>query len=480
MEDIEILRIASKYNPWWAGAEMPKSQLVGFKRSFYYTLEKELDRKEIAVVLGPRRVGKTVLMHQLIKHLIDGGTPSSNILYLSLDNVELRRGKAGINKILEVYYKLVLKKPMGSVESKVYVFLDEVQGVEDWHETLKNLWDFKHNIKFYASGSSTMALSKGAMESLLGRVNRYVVLTFKFSEILNYNKVQLELPMRTELRTAFKKSLSNGDPETLHQAFNDVLGRVVPLKESIEIFLNRYLIVGGYPEFLDSGDDYAEISKTILEKLKFTFYQDIIKFFKIRNAGVLDDLFSMIASSSGSRMNIKKTADDLYIERPTLKSYLEHFKEIFLITETEFYSRSRRNRSLKNRKVYVTDTGVRNASIGSLDGRILEDPRQLGSVVECFVLSHLMRLRFILEPSPSPKIFYWHNRREVDFVLELKGAILPIEVKYTNSISNDDLIGINDFIRTFKVPFGVVLSKDIFEIRRNILIIPVWLFSLMI
>ena len=479
MEEIEILSIISKYNPWWSGKEIPKSQTLDFRRNFFHVLTKEIDRKEITVVLGPRRVGKTVLMYQLIKQLIDNGVSPSNVFYFSVDNKELIRNKVGIDKIIETYYKLLLKKPMDSVDSTVYIFLDEIQDIEDWHDTLKNIWDLKYNIKFFVSGSSTTALAKGAMESLLGRVNRYTILSFKFSEILGYNKIELGYT-HMALRTAFATSLSKSDPKILFDAFNDILGKVVPLKDRIEILLNRYFIVGGYPEFLDSGNDYMMINRTIQEKLKFIFYQDIIRFFRVRNTGVLDDLFSMIASSSGTKMNINKTARDLNIQRPTLKSHLEHFKEIFLVAETEFFSRSRRNRALKNRKIYVLDTGIRNASIGNIDDRVLENSTELGKIAECFVFDHLIRLKFILEQSPTPKLFYWDNKKEVDFIFELKDALLPIEVKYTNVVSNEDLIGINDFIRTFKAPFGLVLSKDIFELRGNILIIPIWLFFLIV
>lgn len=478
MNEPDILTIISKYNPWWTGSEIPKLQLLNYKRRFFYTLTKEFETREITSILGPRRVGKTVLIHQLIKSLIDKGIPPVNILYISLDHSELRRDKIGIREVLETYYKLLLKKPLEISDEKVYVFLDEIQSVEDWHKILKNIWDLKYNIKFFVSGSSTMALSKGAMESLLGRIRPFTILPFKFSEVLEYNKIIDKLPS-SFLRDAFMRSILKGDPKILFEAFNEVLGSVIPVKEKIEILLNRYFIVGGYPEFLDI-DNYAQISQTIQEKLRFTFYQDIVRFFKVRNANILDDLFAMIAASSGTKTNIMKTSHDLDIQRPTLKSYIEHFRDIFLISQAEFFSKSRRHRSRKNKKIYVNDTGIRNASLGVLGETVLQDARELGSVVECFVFDHLKRLKFILEPSPDPKLFYWDNKKEVDFVFEFRKNILSIEVKYKNSISDDDTLGTNEFMKNFNATFGIILSKDTFELRRNILIIPIWLFILII
>ena len=112
MNEPEILRIITKYNPWWSGNEIPKSQLLDYKRRFFYTLTKEFQTREITSILGPRRVGRTVLIHQLIKQLIDGGVPPVNIIYISLDQNELRREKIGIIEILETYYKLMLKRPL--------------------------------------------------------------------------------------------------------------------------------------------------------------------------------------------------------------------------------------------------------------------------------------------------------------------------------------------------------------------------------
>ena len=481
MNDIEILRIISKYNPWWTGNKIPKAKTLDYRRRFFYTLMHEIDTNKIVAVLGPRRVGKTVLIYQVIEQLLRDKVSPENIIYVSLDDTELKRESIKINNILETYYRLILKKPFDESKETVYVFLDEIQGVEDWHKTLKNVWDLKYNIKFFVSGSSSMALSKGAMESLLGRINLYVILPFKFTEILEYKKI-LELK-RTEfiaLRKAFVNSLVKSEPKSLFNEFSNILGRVVPIKDKIVLALNNYFVIGGYPEFLESDNDYLAINQNIQEKIRFTFYQDIIKFYKLRNALVLDELFSMIASSSGSKTSINKTAQDLDIQRPTLKNYLQHLKDIFLISDTEFYSKSRRTRAHKNRKFYVIDTGIRNSSVGMLDDSILNDQKEIGSIVECFAFDCLMRLKFNLEPSPSPKLFHWNNRKEVDFVFELKKHIVPIEVKYSNSISKDDIAPIEEFMKEFKTNFGIILSKDVFELRGNILILPIWLFALMV
>ncbi|MBI3412671.1 MAG: ATP-binding protein [Candidatus Aenigmarchaeota archaeon] len=477
MEDIDVLKILSEYNPWWVTNEVPKEHLQEYHRRSFFTLQRELDDEKITAILGPRRVGKTVLLYQLIKYLLNQGVPSKNIFFLSMDQDKLKNERLGIKDVLETYFKLILKIPMGYSTSKTYVFLDEIQASDGWYNTLKNLWDLKYNLKFVVSGSSTMAISKGAMESLLGRVTQFIVLPFKFSEVLEHDGV-LDKSISFALRNAFSESISKGDPKVLYNLFSDTLSRVISDKDKIEINLDRYLMVGGYPEFLKETDD-NKISKITKEKLKFTFYQDIVRFYKLRNAEALDALFYMISSTVGTKFNISNTARDLDIERPTVKSYLKYLEDIFLISGVEFYSKSRRSRYRKNRKLYITDVGVRNSVLGKLGITVFDNPAEMGVIAECFAFDHLKRLKFILGLGVDPGIFYWKNSKEVDFILDIYGVVIPIEVKYQNSVSVKDT-GLPEFISKFDSSFGILLSKDTFDIAGKIIIIPMWLFFLMV
>jgi len=479
MNEQEALRILNKYNPWWAGKEIPKSKLGTFKRRDFFSIKKELLQKQITSILGPRRVGKTILLHQLIQDLLEQKVEPERILYLSVDEDELKRAETSLNDILEIYSKFIVKKPIDSLDKRHYVFLDEIQSVNRWSIVLKNWYDLGYNIKFVISGSSSMALSRGAMESLLGRLNRCVLLPLKFSEMLRYKKVFDTYDFR-DVRQSFINAIINNKHELLFAQFQDLFSKTVSIEDKIEILLNRYIVVGGYPELLEE-DDYARISQIMQEKIESTFYKDIALFFKIRNSKALDELFSNLAMSSSQKFNIANAAKDLDIERPTLKVYLEHFLDIFLISMSEFYSKSRRVRSRKAKKIYVNDPGIRNAAIGYLDDILIQDTKEVGQIVEGIVFDHLKRLKFILERGPEPEVFYWEsNKKEVNFVIEVKRKAIPIELKYQSEITGSDTLGLKEFIKEFNPPFGILITKNLLKAEGKILFIPLWLFLLMI
>ena len=133
-----------------------------------------------------------------------------------------------------------------------------------------------------------------------------------------------------------------------------------------QVELDRYLTLGGYPEFLNETD-YSFISHAIRDKIKLIFFKDIIRYFRVRNPTVFEDLFKILAKSSGDYFNLADTAHLLNIERPTLRNYLNYLTKAYLIKPSEFYSESRRKRIRKQDKIYVLDPGIRNAVVDFLD-----------------------------------------------------------------------------------------------------------------
>ena len=481
MEEIEILRILNKYNPWWSNKPIPLSKTSTFKRGDFYIINKELKRKEIVSVIGPRRVGKTILIHQTIQELLDSKTDPKRIFYLSVDEIELNKGGADLKDILNVYSSYIIKKPLDSLDETCYLFLDEIQELPDWEKILKNWYDFGYKLKFIISGSSSIWISKGTEESLLGRIKTSIMMPLKFSEVLRYKGILNEdyISLKNSLRSSLILAVEKNDANKFQEALKELIGTMTPKKETIEIELNRYLIVGGYPEFLEEKD-LNRIGETVRDKIKLIFFKDIIRYFKIRNPGVLEDTFKLLAKNSGNYFNIAKTASLLDIQRPTLKDYLKYLTKAYLIRSSEFCSQSRRKRIRKQDKVYVLDTGIRNGVIDYLDETLIKDIRELGVVVEGVLFDHLIRLKFNLEPSPEPDIFYWKDNKEIDFILTIKRKLIPIESKYRSKIPKETIDVIKDFIKEKNSPFGIIITKDEFGLEDNIFKIPLWLFLLII
>ena len=96
------------------------------------------------------------------------------------------------------------------------------------------------------------------------------------------------------------------------------------------------------------------------------------------------------------------------------------------------------------------------------------------------MFDHLIRLKYNIEPGPSPKIFYWKDKKEIDFVLVTKRKPIPIESKFRNKILKEVYDSIGSFIDENKSPFGLIITKNDFSIKNKIIQIPLWAFLLMV
>lgn len=481
MEELEILRILNRYNPWWNNKPIPESKTNPFKRGDFHIIKKKLNKEEIISVVGPRRVGKTILIHQLIQDLLDKGISPNRILYLSVDEVELDKGGAELKHIFETYSKYIIKKPLDELGETSYLFLDEVQEIQDWEKILKNWQDLKYKLKFIISGSSSIWITKGTEESLLGRIKTSVMMPLKFSEVLRYKGILPEdfFIIKEEVKSALVEAIQKKDKAIFTKSLERFVGSMISKKDSIEIELNRYIIVGGYPEFLDV-QDYNEIGEAIRDKIRLIFYKDIIRYFKIRNPSVLEDLFKLLAKQSGNHFNLAKTASLLDIQRPTLRDYIKYLTKAYLIKSSEFYSSSRKTRIRKQENIYVLDPGIRNGITDYIDETLLKDDTELGMVVEGILFDHLLRLKFNLEPGPEPEVFYWKNKKEIDFVVSIKRSPIPIECKFRKKTPQDVIETMQEFVDKHKSPFGIIVTRSLFKTEGKIIKIPFWAFLLII
>ena len=158
----------------------------------------------------------------------------------------------------------------------------------------------------------------------------------------------------------------------------------------------------------------------------------------------------------------------------------KYLTKAYLIKSSEFYSQSRKVRIRKQDKIYVLDAGIRNAVVDYLDDNLLKDFTELGIVAESIIFDHLIRLKFNIEPGPEPEIFYWKNSKEIDFVLPIKRKLIPIESKFRNKIPRESIEAIKVFIKEKDSPFGIIITKDEFDLDDNILKIPLWVFLLVV
>ncbi|MEM2841647.1 MAG: ATP-binding protein [Candidatus Bathyarchaeia archaeon] len=483
LDETELLRVLYAHNPWWTTREVPRVKAPAFKRRDYYKLVEALECPRIIAIVGARRVGKTTLMYQLIEHIIEKFGPN-RAMYLSLDDPYLKISTESLKVIFDLYAKYVLKEPLMELREPAYLFLDEVQSLRGWDLVLKRWFDLGYKVKFYVSGSSSVNILTGGVESLVGRLSPQIVLPMKFLEIIRFKSVEKDFEQRfdrvnLDLRGALIKALREKDAAILYLSLRENANLLAKEIDRLILSLQSYMLKGGYPEVV-ATDDLLIASETLRDYLNLTIYKDIVRTFKIRDPMAFEELISILAKNIGQRLNYSELARTLGLKRRTLKTYLYYLKTAFLVSESEYYSQSRMKRARRERKVYLNDPGIRNVALGALDEHLLHDPMEMGRVVEGVVADHSKRLKSNLEPASEMQLFYWKSQGyEVDIVLELFQKPIPIEVKYRDVIEDRDLKGLKEFKRSQKPPLSIVVTKEKLAMSDNTIFIPLWLFLLM-
>lgn len=316
-----------QYNPWWEETILLNK---GIKpRDKYLTkLRKYLDQKQIIVLTGLRRVGKTTLMKLVIQEIINQGVLPKYILYLSLDDYLLHNKT--IIEIVNEYRKLHKIK----LEEKIYLFFDEITYKENFHIQLKNIYD-SQNAKIYtASSSSSMLRDKKA--SLTGRA------------------ISLEIkPLDLEEYLSFKEITIKKRDNQLYKSY----------------FI-EYCKDGGLPEnVLNPNREYLmNLVDDIIQK-------DITAFYGLKNHQILRDYFTLLMERSGKQLSINKIAKILNISSDTSKRYLNYFESTYLIHLLPRWGKTNQ-KILSAKKIYASDLGIKYLFMGE---------RDLGSYFENYI-----------------------------------------------------------------------------------------------
>ena len=176
--------------------------------------------------------------------------------------------------------------------------------------------------------------------------------------------------------------------------------------------------------------------------------------------------------------NIQRSIGD--ISRGALDDYFQQLQATYLINTSLIYKRKRVKIGNELKKVYVNDVGMRNAVLGLIEEDI-KRPENIGPLAESVAYNHIRRLKFCLEPEKINEVFFWRNDQndELDFIVELQNIIIPIELKFQETIRTEDKKTLQEAIGNFDSPFGILLTKKSFQLSDKVISIPLWFFLLM-
>lgn len=452
----QILERLHFENEWWETSSI-NEYYDRLKRRSYFDLLKPLvlekSVKRAVVLMGPRRVGKTVLIFHIIQQLIADGINPKKIFYLSIDNPIY-------NSIsLEQLFKYCKEAVTDDSNEGFYVFFDEIQYLKDWEIHLKVLVDSFGNSKFTVTGSAAAALRYKSNESGAGRFTDFLLPPLTFYEYLKL--LGEDSFLLTKKESAY----------------------VVP-KEYDFAKLNthfiRYINFGGYPEVIFSDtiqkDPTRYIKNDIIDKV---LLKDLPILYGIQDIQELNKLFNMLAYNSGNEISLDEISKNSGVAKNTIKRYLTYLEAAFLIRIVDRIDKTAKKFERANYfKIYLTNPSIRSA----LFAPIKENDDLFGNIVETAIFSQFQH-------STSLTINYarWKNG-EVDIVYldQNQKPYRAVEIKWSNRFVEkmNELLNLRKFCELHKLEDCWVTTKDIFKIEKaNTLLyrfIPASLFSLYI
>ena len=412
VSDQEINSRLRDENPWWINGAGIDRDFAAFPRRAYLQPFVRLLRQDgpqrAVLLLGPRRVGKTILVFHAIDDLLHRNVAGRDILYVSLETPTFF-GQSLESLVLR--FQKAFERPEGT---QLFVFFDEIQYLKGWEVHLKSLVDSFRGIQFVATGSAAAALKHKSAESGAGRFTEYVLPPLTFFEYLRFIGSEESLII-DDLDRDDAGRFRTRDIHGLNDAFVN------------------YVNFGGYPEAVFSEsvrkNPRRYIKSDIIDKV---LLRDLPSLYGIADVQELNSLFNTVAYNSAQEISVEDLSQSSGVSKPTIAKYLEYLEAAFLIKRLRrIDENAARFRKAMTFKVYLTNSTMRSALFAPLDA----DDAAMGHMVETAVFSQWLHNTDYIE---SLHYARW-KKGEVDLV-SLDAAQRPrfaVEVKWSDRAPSD-------------------------------------------
>lgn len=374
-----------------------------------------LETKKIVSLIGVRRSGKSSLLFDTINKLRKKAS-KENIIYINFEDDRLYPLELPtLDLILESYYELYPHKR----DEKIYLFLDEVQVVQNWEVYVRRVYD-NENIQIYITGSSAKLLSTEIATSLRGRTITYEIFPFSFKEYLEYKNVKVNLNS--------SKSLSFINNE-----------------------LNNYLFDGGFVETI--GEDKSISRKILSDYLELIVYKDIVDRYNITNRSLLKSLNKYCFTNMATLVSFTKLYNEFKsqgfkLSKDTIFNYLSHLEDAYAIFTLPIYRNSVKEEQRNPKKVYAIDNGFKKIYDYAID-------KDISKLYENIVYLHLRR--------ETKDLYYFKQKQEVDFYARIDGKQYLVNVSYIiedEKTRKREIEGLLEAMEYFKLNEAYLVTKD--------------------
>lgn len=337
-----------------------------YNRTLKNTLENKINKGKAIILVGPRQVGKTTLIKDVIaskQHLFLDGDDSTVRSLLNNPNTEQIKNIIASNKL---------------------IFIDEAQRIEGIGLTLKIITDQIKDVQLLVSGSSSFDLTSALNEPLTGRKWEYELYPISWEE------------------------------------FEDNHGYLIAEQQ-----LENRLLYGFYPDVLNHPGEEQEILKQLVNSY---LYRDILAFSNIRKPEVLEKLVQALALQLGNEVNYNELAQTVGVDKNTVSNYIDILEKGYVIFKLNSFSRNIRNEIKKNKKIYFYDNGVRNMILGNFNP--LDLRQDTGALWENFLISERLKQNNYKNTNAKMYFWRTTQQQEVDLVEEHNGIISGYEFKW--------------------------------------------------
>ena len=413
----EIQEILKLLNPWWKENLISQELARPYKREIFPKISGLINYRQIVILSGLRRVGKTTLLYQIIELLIKK-INSKKILYFNFD-----KKVEEIIEILESYQKLV---NINWKKEKMFVFLDEITRLNEWATKLKMLYDAFPNLKFFISSSGSLSLEEEAIKNLGGR---YFIFNIKPLSFKEYLELKNKKNMLKEA-SLFEKEI----------------------KEEIESYLLR-----SFPEIVNWEDELLikdYLRSTIIDRI---VKSDLLDRFKNLNKDLLENLLKLFYSEPGIYLDYDGLSKNMKISKKTLIKHIYYLEFSYLIKRIRNFRVSTLSSLRKLQRVYAYWWPVTYCYGSNFD-----------KIMENIVISYA-----------DGKNYWRKDGKEIDLVLVNNKGVIPIEIKNKTNLSKEDLKNMIYFLKKNKLRLGYFIyngeEKEMtLNNKAKIIFIPLW------
>lgn len=363
---------------------MIKIPKILYKREIVDQISRYLFTDDIIVLHGARQVGKTHILYYLAKIVQDKGEQAH---FIDLEDGRLRDIlDKGVSSFLSY-----LKEEGAFSEKRIFIFIDEIQYLENPSSFLKMIVDHHKNIKLIVSGSSSFNIKSKFKDSLVGRTVNFDIFNLSFYEFLLFKNYYIN----------FKEVYTEKKISELTSLYEE------------------YVKYGGYPKIVLTPE--VEMKSKYINQIIDTYIKkDIRDLAEIKEIDKFNKLIEVLASQSGKLLNVTELSNTVNLSKLTVEKYLFLLEETYIIKLIRPFSKNKRKELFKTPKVFFFDTGLLNILW------LKEFPKEiLGNIFETSIFSELVK------KYGTDDVYFWRtsDKKEIDFILKDKNIPIPIEVK---------------------------------------------------